>query len=77
MEPPSASPRAGRGPWRELLLAVSLLTFQNSPTTAQVTVESVPVDVAEGKDVLLRVHNLPGNLLGYDWFREEILSYHM
>ncbi|CAK7301782.1 hypothetical protein VULLAG_LOCUS9226 [Vulpes lagopus] len=21
MEPPSASPRAGRGPWRELLLA--------------------------------------------------------
>uniref|UniRef100_A0A8I3N131 Immunoglobulin V-set domain-containing protein n=3 Tax=Canis lupus TaxID=9612 RepID=A0A8I3N131_CANLF len=67
MEPPSASPRAGRGPWQELLLAVSLLTFQNSPTTAQVTVESVPIDAAEGKDVLLRVHNLPGNLLGYDW----------
>ncbi|CAD7692597.1 unnamed protein product [Nyctereutes procyonoides] len=46
-------------------------------TTAQVTVESVPVDAAEGKDVLLRIHNLPGILLGYDWFREEILSYHI
>uniref|UniRef100_A0A8C0KL70 Ig-like domain-containing protein n=1 Tax=Canis lupus dingo TaxID=286419 RepID=A0A8C0KL70_CANLU len=55
--------------WQLLILraSVSLLTFQNSPTTAQVTVESVPIDAAEGKDVLLRVHNLPGNLLGYDW----------
>ncbi|XP_041601226.1 carcinoembryonic antigen-related cell adhesion molecule 3-like isoform X1 [Vulpes lagopus] len=69
MEPPSASPRAGRGPWRELLLAVSLLTFWNPPTTAQVTVESVPPDAAEGKDVLLRVLNLPGDLLAYHWFR--------
>ncbi|CAD7692566.1 unnamed protein product [Nyctereutes procyonoides] len=69
MEPPSASPRAGRGPWQELLLAVSLLTFWNPPTTAQVTVESVPPDAAEGKDVLLRVLNLPGDLLAYHWFR--------
>ncbi|KAM8962740.1 LOW QUALITY PROTEIN: cell adhesion molecule CEACAM1-like [Lycaon pictus] len=69
MEPPSASPRAGRGPWQELLLAVSLLTFWTPPTTAQVTVESVPPNAAEGKDVLLRVLNLPGDLLAYHWFR--------
>uniref|UniRef100_A0A452QT86 Ig-like domain-containing protein n=1 Tax=Ursus americanus TaxID=9643 RepID=A0A452QT86_URSAM len=63
-------------------LLVSLLTFWNPPTTAQLTVESVPPNAAEGKDVLLRVHNLPGDLLGCNWFRGEtantshqILSY--
>uniref|UniRef100_A0A452TH46 Carcinoembryonic antigen-related cell adhesion molecule 6-like n=1 Tax=Ursus maritimus TaxID=29073 RepID=A0A452TH46_URSMA len=71
MEPPSAPPRGGRAPWQELLLAVSLLTFWNPPTTAQVTVESVPPNATEGKDVLLRVHNLPGDLLGCHWFRGE------
>ncbi|XP_019289967.2 carcinoembryonic antigen-related cell adhesion molecule 1 isoform X1 [Panthera pardus] len=82
MEPPSALPRGGRVPWQELLLAVSLLTFWNPPTTAQVTVESVPPNAAEGKDVLLRVHNLTANLLGFGWFkgttinpRREIVSY--
>uniref|UniRef100_A0A8C9K9B1 Ig-like domain-containing protein n=1 Tax=Panthera tigris altaica TaxID=74533 RepID=A0A8C9K9B1_PANTA len=82
MEPPSALPRGGRVPWQELLLAVSLLTFWNPPTTAQVTVELVPPNAAEGKDVLLRVHNLPVNLLGFGWFkgetvepRSEIVSY--
>ncbi|CAK7300390.1 Carcinoembryonic antigen-related cell adhesion molecule 3 [Vulpes lagopus] len=74
MEPPSASPRAGRGPWRELLLAVSLLAFWNPPTTAQVTVESVPPNAAEGKDALLRVLNLPGDTAGLAWFRGEIVS---
>uniref|UniRef100_A0A384DLN5 CEA cell adhesion molecule 1 n=1 Tax=Ursus maritimus TaxID=29073 RepID=A0A384DLN5_URSMA len=74
MEPPSAPPRGGHVPWQELLLAVSLLTFWNPPTTAQVTVESVPPDAAEGKDVLLRVHNLPGDLLGCNWFRGETVN---
>ncbi|KAF0878911.1 CEAM1 protein, partial [Crocuta crocuta] len=55
-------------------LLVSLLTFWNPPTTAQVTIESVPPNVAEGKDVLLRVHNLPGNLLGFGWFRGETID---
>uniref|UniRef100_A0A452QSE5 Ig-like domain-containing protein n=1 Tax=Ursus americanus TaxID=9643 RepID=A0A452QSE5_URSAM len=62
--------------------SISFLTFWNPPTTAQLTVESVPPDAAEGKDVLLRVHNLPGDLLGCNWFRGEtantshqILSY--
>uniref|UniRef100_A0A452SD23 Immunoglobulin V-set domain-containing protein n=1 Tax=Ursus americanus TaxID=9643 RepID=A0A452SD23_URSAM len=61
---------------------VSLLTFWNPPTTAQLTVESVPPDAAEGKDVLLRVHSLPGDLVGLSWFRgaslapsRQILSY--
>uniref|UniRef100_A0A8C0R135 Ig-like domain-containing protein n=1 Tax=Canis lupus dingo TaxID=286419 RepID=A0A8C0R135_CANLU len=72
MEPPSASPRAGRGPWQELLL--SLLTFWNPLTTAQVTVESVPPNAAEGKDVLLRVHNLPGDTASLAWFRGETVA---
>ncbi|XP_034528278.1 carcinoembryonic antigen-related cell adhesion molecule 4 isoform X5 [Ailuropoda melanoleuca] len=77
MEPPSAPPRGGHVPWQELLLAVSLLTFWNPPTTAQLTVESVPPNAAEGKDVLLRVHSLPGDLLGYNWFRgETVMSSH-
>ncbi|XP_040490007.1 carcinoembryonic antigen-related cell adhesion molecule 6-like [Ursus maritimus] len=82
MESPSAPPRRGHLPWQELLLAVSLLTFWNPPTTAQLTVESVPPNAAEGKDVLLRVHSLPGDLVGLSWFRgaslapsRQILSY--
>ncbi|XP_034506271.1 carcinoembryonic antigen-related cell adhesion molecule 5 isoform X2 [Ailuropoda melanoleuca] len=82
MEFPSAPPQRGHVPWQDLLLAVSLLTFWNPPTTAQVTVESVPPNAAEGKDVLLRVHRLPGDLVGLSWFRgasiapsRQILSY--
>uniref|UniRef100_G1L7K4 Carcinoembryonic antigen-related cell adhesion molecule 8-like n=1 Tax=Ailuropoda melanoleuca TaxID=9646 RepID=G1L7K4_AILME len=82
MEPPSAPPRGGLVPWWELLLAVSLLTFWNPPTTAEVTVESVPPNATEGKDVLLRAHSLPGDLLGCNWFRgatvmssHQIISY--
>ncbi|XP_077919296.1 cell adhesion molecule CEACAM6-like isoform X14 [Halichoerus grypus] len=74
MEPPSAPPRGGRVPWQEVLLAVSLLTFWNPPTTAQVTVESVPPNAAEGKDVLLLIHNPPGDPIGYGWFRGETVE---
>ncbi|XP_058385388.1 carcinoembryonic antigen-related cell adhesion molecule 1-like [Diceros bicornis minor] len=69
MEPPSATGRRGRSPWKGLLLAVSLINFWNPPTTAQLTIESVPTKAAEGKDVLLLVHNLPGNLSGYAWYK--------
>ena len=55
-------------------LLASLISFWNLPTTAQLTIESVPTDAAEGKEVLLVVHNLPGNLLGYGWFKGEIDS---
>uniref|UniRef100_A0A452T9L6 Carcinoembryonic antigen-related cell adhesion molecule 6-like n=1 Tax=Ursus maritimus TaxID=29073 RepID=A0A452T9L6_URSMA len=71
MESPLARTQRGHLPWQEILLAVSFLTFWNPPTTAQLTVESVPPNAAEGKDVLLRVHSLPGDLLGCNWFRGE------
>ncbi|XP_059238190.1 carcinoembryonic antigen-related cell adhesion molecule 1-like [Mustela nigripes] len=74
MEPPSVLPRGGRVPWQDLLLAVSLLTLWNPPTTAQVTVESVPPSATEGKDVLLQVHNLPADLVGLTWFRGESIA---
>nr|KAF6407229.1 hypothetical protein HJG59_009899 [Molossus molossus] len=71
MESPSVPTRRGRVPWQGLLLAVSLLTSWSPPTTAQLTVESVPPSAAEGEDVLLRVHDLPGFLAGYVWFKGE------
>ncbi|XP_070081709.1 cell adhesion molecule CEACAM6 [Equus caballus] len=52
-----------------LTLTNSLLTFWNPSTTGPVSIESVPTNAAEGKDVLLVVHNLPGNLLGYVWYK--------
>uniref|UniRef100_A0A2K6FK81 Immunoglobulin V-set domain-containing protein n=1 Tax=Propithecus coquereli TaxID=379532 RepID=A0A2K6FK81_PROCO len=47
----------------------SFLTFWSLPTTAQVTMESVPLNVVEGKDVLLLVHNVPQDALGYNWYK--------
>uniref|UniRef100_G3S4D0 CEA cell adhesion molecule 1 n=1 Tax=Gorilla gorilla gorilla TaxID=9595 RepID=G3S4D0_GORGO len=60
-----------RVPWQGLLLTASLLTFWNPPTTAQLTTESMPFNVAEGKEVLLLVHNLPQPLFGYSWYKGE------
>ncbi|XP_030652966.1 carcinoembryonic antigen-related cell adhesion molecule 1 isoform X2 [Nomascus leucogenys] len=57
--------------WQGLLLTVSLLTFWNPPTTAQLTIESTPFNVAKGKEVLLLVHNLPQNRIGYTWYKGE------
>ncbi|XP_027993181.2 carcinoembryonic antigen-related cell adhesion molecule 6-like isoform X2 [Eptesicus fuscus] len=74
MESPSAPAHRGLLPWQGLLLAASLLTLWSLPTTAQLTIESVPPDAAEGKDVLLRVHNLPGNLVGYAWYKGETVD---
>ncbi|XP_054567103.1 carcinoembryonic antigen-related cell adhesion molecule 1-like [Eptesicus fuscus] len=55
----------------------SLLTLWSLPTTAQLTIESVPPDAAEGKDVLLRVHNLPGDLSGCIWYKGESIKSHL
>ncbi|XP_011381147.1 carcinoembryonic antigen-related cell adhesion molecule 6-like, partial [Pteropus vampyrus] len=55
--------------WQGLLLTVSLLTSWNPPTTAQPTLESLPSNAAEGKDVLLLVHNVPVNITGYAWYK--------
>nr|XP_054319328.1 carcinoembryonic antigen-related cell adhesion molecule 1 isoform X3 [Pongo pygmaeus] len=63
-----------RVPWQGLLLTASLLTFWNPPTTAQLTTESTPFNVAEGKEVLLLVHNLPQNPLGYNWYKGEMVD---
>nr|6AW2_A Chain A, Carcinoembryonic antigen-related cell adhesion molecule 1 [Homo sapiens]6V3P_A Chain A, Carcinoembryonic antigen-related cell adhesion molecule 1 [Homo sapiens]6V3P_B Chain B, Carcinoembryonic antigen-related cell adhesion molecule 1 [Homo sapiens]8CXJ_A Chain A, Carcinoembryonic antigen-related cell adhesion molecule 1 [Homo sapiens]8CXJ_C Chain C, Carcinoembryonic antigen-related cell adhesion molecule 1 [Homo sapiens]8CXJ_E Chain E, Carcinoembryonic antigen-related cell adhesion len=38
---------------------------------AQLTTESMPFNVAEGKEVLLLVHNLPQQLFGYSWYKGE------
>ncbi|XP_072823147.1 cell adhesion molecule CEACAM7 [Vicugna pacos] len=71
MEPPSAPAHRGHVLWQTVLLAVSLLTFWNLPTTTQLIIESVPVNAAEGTDVLLLLYNVTEDLLGYGWFRGE------
>ncbi|KAK7798618.1 hypothetical protein U0070_024767, partial [Myodes glareolus] len=43
------------------------LTYWNSPTTAQITVEAVPPHVVEGEEVLLLVCNLPGSFIKFFW----------
>ncbi|XP_053460852.1 carcinoembryonic antigen-related cell adhesion molecule 8-like isoform X3 [Nycticebus coucang] len=67
MEPPSGPPCSRRVPWQGLLLIASLLTSWNPPTTAQLTVQSMPPSAAEGTYVLLLVHNLTESPLGYYW----------
>ncbi|XP_064345465.1 carcinoembryonic antigen-related cell adhesion molecule 1 isoform X2 [Camelus dromedarius] len=71
MEPSSAPAHRGHVLWQRVLLAVSLLTFWNLPTTTQLSIESVPVNAAEGTDVLLLVYNVTEDLLGYGWFKGE------
>uniref|UniRef100_G3RE33 CEA cell adhesion molecule 7 n=1 Tax=Gorilla gorilla gorilla TaxID=9595 RepID=G3RE33_GORGO len=71
MGSPSACPYRVCIPWQRLLLTASLLTFWNPPTTAKLTIESTPFNVAEGKEVLLLVHNESQNLYGYNWYKGE------
>ncbi|XP_042637193.1 carcinoembryonic antigen-related cell adhesion molecule 3-like [Orycteropus afer afer] len=68
---PSAPPHKGGVPWPGPLLTVSLLTFWNLPLAAQLTIESMPVNAAKGKSVLLLVHYLPENPYGYSWYKGE------
>ncbi|XP_032105164.1 carcinoembryonic antigen-related cell adhesion molecule 5-like isoform X5 [Sapajus apella] len=69
MRLPSAPSHRWRIPWQRLLLIASLLTFWNPPTSAQLTIESVPSNAAEGKEVLLLTHNLPQNIAGFNWYK--------
>uniref|UniRef100_A0A8C9LMH3 Ig-like domain-containing protein n=1 Tax=Piliocolobus tephrosceles TaxID=591936 RepID=A0A8C9LMH3_9PRIM len=69
-QPPSSNQH------RPLLPRASLLIFWNMPTTAQVTIEAQPTKVSEGKDVLLLVHNLPQNPIGYIWYKGQIMDIH-
>uniref|UniRef100_A0A8C6S3P3 Ig-like domain-containing protein n=2 Tax=Nannospalax galili TaxID=1026970 RepID=A0A8C6S3P3_NANGA len=68
-EPLSAPPRTGSICWQRLLFTASLFTFWSSPTSAQATIDLVPPLVAEGKNVLLLVHNLPENLNIIYWYK--------
>ncbi|XP_052028121.1 carcinoembryonic antigen-related cell adhesion molecule 5-like [Apodemus sylvaticus] len=52
-----------------LLLTASFLTCWHLPTTAQITIELVPPQVIEGENVLIRINNLPENLMTLAWFR--------
>ena len=49
-------------------LLASLFTCWLLSTTARVTIHS-PLQVVEGENVLLRVDNLPENLLAFSWYR--------
>ncbi|XP_026642170.1 pregnancy-specific glycoprotein 22-like [Microtus ochrogaster] len=69
MEVSSVIPYKGCTPWQGLLLTAFLLICCHSPATAEVTIESVPPNVFEGDNVLLYVHSLPENLLGFAWFK--------
>uniref|UniRef100_A0A2K6STG9 CEA cell adhesion molecule 7 n=1 Tax=Saimiri boliviensis boliviensis TaxID=39432 RepID=A0A2K6STG9_SAIBB len=71
MGPASAHPCRTSIPWQGLLLTASLFTFWNVPTTAQPSIEAVPPIVAEGKEVLLLVHNMSQDLIGYNWYKGE------
>ncbi|XP_046540045.1 carcinoembryonic antigen-related cell adhesion molecule 1-like isoform X1 [Equus quagga] len=76
MELPTAPAGKGCVPWQGLLLAVLLSTFWNPPTTAQLTIELMPTNVAEGKDVIFLVRNLPGNLAAYGWYKGDKVDHH-
>ncbi|ELK23174.1 Carcinoembryonic antigen-related cell adhesion molecule 1 [Myotis davidii] len=64
-----------RGPftWNWLLLAVSLLNFWSLPTTAQLAI--VSTNAAVGKDVILRIRNMPPVVTGFMWYRGEGANY--
>ncbi|XP_036032660.1 carcinoembryonic antigen-related cell adhesion molecule 3-like [Onychomys torridus] len=44
------------------------------PTSAKLTIESVPPNIAEGGSVLLVAHNLPENLRSFYWYKGVIVS---
>ncbi|XP_059856853.1 carcinoembryonic antigen-related cell adhesion molecule 7-like [Delphinus delphis] len=71
MKPPLAHAHRGCSPWNGLLLAVPLVIFWKLLSTVKPAIESVPVIAAEGTDVLLLVHSVTGDLLGYSWYRGE------
>uniref|UniRef100_G3TTV3 Ig-like domain-containing protein n=1 Tax=Loxodonta africana TaxID=9785 RepID=G3TTV3_LOXAF len=71
MEPPSASPRRGGVHWQGSLLTVSLLIFWSPSIPAQPTIESVPLNAAEGNDVLLLLSNPPEDIFVYIWYKGE------
>ncbi|XP_051017961.1 pregnancy-specific glycoprotein 22-like [Acomys russatus] len=47
----------------------SILTCCHPPTTADVTVETVPPEVADGENVFLLINGLPKNIIGFAWYK--------
>ncbi|XP_008561356.1 PREDICTED: carcinoembryonic antigen-related cell adhesion molecule 8-like [Galeopterus variegatus] len=56
-------------PRQSLLLTASLVTFWNPPTTAQLTMESVPFNAAEGKDVQQFCPKSAREYSSYVWYK--------
>ncbi|XP_008986323.2 cell adhesion molecule CEACAM8 [Callithrix jacchus] len=71
MRPPSAPSHRWRIPWQRFLLIASLLTFWNLPTSAQLTIESIPSNAAEGEEVLLLTHNVSQDTAAFNWYKGE------
>ncbi|XP_027371424.1 carcinoembryonic antigen-related cell adhesion molecule 21-like [Bos indicus x Bos taurus] len=69
MEPPSGPASRRHVPWNRLLLAVSLLSFWTLPTTARLTVDTVPPLAAEGSVAVFNILEKEGLIIGYGWFR--------
>ncbi|XP_055407433.1 carcinoembryonic antigen-related cell adhesion molecule 21-like isoform X2 [Bubalus kerabau] len=69
MEPPSGPASRRHVPWNRLLPAVSLLSFWTLPTTARLTVDTVPPLAAEGSVAVFNILEKEGLIIGYGWFR--------
>uniref|UniRef100_A0A8C2ML76 Ig-like domain-containing protein n=1 Tax=Cricetulus griseus TaxID=10029 RepID=A0A8C2ML76_CRIGR len=59
----------GCTPWQGILLTASLLNFWLLSTGAHMTTELVPLQVAEGENVLFLAHDLPESLTAFAWFK--------
>ncbi|KAM5236369.1 cell adhesion molecule CEACAM21-like [Ctenodactylus gundi] len=68
MEPLSTFPRRGHVSWQEIVLTVLLLTIWTPPISAKLSIE-LPLNAVKGSDVLLAVHDLPQDILGFQWFK--------
>ncbi|KAM7340227.1 hypothetical protein ACRRTK_000842 [Alexandromys fortis] len=55
--------------WVQLHVDSSVSLFCNALTSSQFMIQSVPRYAAEGKGVLLQVHNLPEDAKAFSWFK--------
>ncbi|XP_012888070.1 PREDICTED: carcinoembryonic antigen-related cell adhesion molecule 3 [Dipodomys ordii] len=60
----------------EIFVFPSLLTIWKSPIPAQFTIDVMPPLAAEGREILLKVHNLPQNLFAFRWFKGQQTTAH-
>ncbi|KAM7154776.1 cell adhesion molecule CEACAM6-like [Molossus nigricans] len=67
MESPSAPAHRQLVPWKEFLLAGSLLIFWSLPMSQQLHVMNL--DAPEGKDALLNAQDLPPDTISLKWYK--------